>query len=200
MAPGVRTSAIDEDFLQPSQAFQNERHGSDSHIAQRLKYFEITEKLYHLPFTIQNLQSLPYLERYTFLYEQHPIVIDLYYKGSGIFNVLAPDPANPIKNQLIEVLNAPFHYPITVDYEPSNERLEYLYQKVNACCNELDITICNIKEHIGNYYVIYYLLTDGRFSYIQFYFNKKGLSTANPKSDLGPNDNKLNQLIELLSK
>jgi hypothetical protein len=57
-----------------------------------------------------------------------------------------------------------------------------------------------VDEQPDRFYVNYFFKTSGIGSYIQFFFNKNGqFSTAMPKSDLGAEDELLNQLIQKLS-
>ena len=70
-----------------------------------------------------------------------------------------------------------------------------------SICDDLDITITNIVEHSGQFYVAYYLKTSARFSQILFYFKNNGFIThALPSSELGVNDGKMVALIKKLNK
>ena len=64
---------------------------------------------------------------------------------------------------------------------------------------ETDVTITNVEEKPDKFFVNYFLKTDAKVAYIQFYFNGKGqLTSAIPKSFLGQNDLKLNKLTQKL--
>ena len=70
-----------------------------------------------------------------------------------------------------------------------------------SICDDLDITITNIVEHSGQFYVAYYLKTSARFSQILFYFKNNGFIThAMPSSELGANDVKMTELIKKLNR
>jgi hypothetical protein len=85
----------------------------------------------------------------------------------------------------------------SVDYKPSCESFDMLFGLMQSVCDNLDITITNVVEHLQQYYVAYYLRTSGKFSQILFYFKgNQALSHAIPSSDLGNGDDKLNRLIE----
>ena len=77
--------------------------------------------------------------------------------------------------------------------------LESLYFVMREYCQELDISITNIDEQVGKYFVQYFLVTDSIVASIQFYFKKNGnFSTAMPKTFNCENDQKLQSLIEKL--
>jgi hypothetical protein len=63
----------------------------------------------------------------------------------------------------------------------------------------LGIAITNIIEEISQFNVTYYLKTSGYYSQIKFYFNNKNFITyAQPGSDMGTDDELLNELINKL--
>ena len=87
-----------------------------------------------------------------------------------------------------------------LDYQPSTDSFNQLFQFVLAAASELDIKLINVVESIPNYYISYLFKTSGKFSYIQFFFNANHqITRAMPKSDLGEQDEKLQQLILKLS-
>lgn len=197
--PITRVSTVGDDYYQASSLYQTAYHRDDSHIAKRLKYHEITGKLENTAFTVADVVSLEYQEKYTFEYDSGHINADLFHKKSGIFN----DPiihgnTNEIM-ELKELLNKPLYLHLPLSYQPSTELFQTLYQKVDAICAESGIQITNIVEYPSKYYVLYFFKTSGTFSYIQFYYRSKGeFTTANPKSDIGEEDEKLQCLINQL--
>lgn len=196
--PIVKATTVNDDYFQPSSSYQTPYHKTDSHIAKRLKYTEIVEKLEETPFSIAEIESLEFQEKYTFEYDSKFIHVDLFHKKSGIFgDAIIHENGDGVK-ELKELLDKPAYIYLPLSYQPTTELFRSLHQKIDAICAELDIQITNIIEYASRYYVLYCLKTSGKFSYIQFYFNKKGFSTANPKSDIGEEDKKLGQLIEHL--
>ena len=85
-------------------------------------------------------------------------------------------------------------------YEPSNDLMRELFQRISTAAIDTDVKIVNVVEVPQQNYVNYYLVTDARFAAIQFYYNAKGLSTAMPKSELIAADEKLKRLIECIDK
>lgn len=68
-----------------------------------------------------------------------------------------------------------------------------------SVCDDLDIKITNIVEHLSQYYISYYLKTSGKFSQILFYFKGNlSITHAIPSSDIGVEDEKLTKLIQSL--
>ncbi|MDH6342061.1 energy-coupling factor transporter ATP-binding protein EcfA2 [Parabacteroides sp. PFB2-12] len=198
--PILTASTVSDAYYQDSTFYSTPYHAENTPIAKRLKYCEILEKLEGTPFKIHTIESFEYNERYTFSYESKHIQIDLYHKKSGIFNdvvVLAND-TDDVK-RLKELLNEPCHLYIPLSYQPSTDLFRSLYQKIDSACADLSVQITNVIEYPSNYYVMYFFRTSGKFSYIQFYYkNQKGFTIANPKSDIGEKDIKLQKLIELL--
>lgn len=197
--PIAKVSTVGDDYYQASSLYQTPYHKDDSHIAKRLKYHEIIEKLKNTPFAIINVISLEYQEKYTFEYDSEYIHVDLFHKKSGIFNDAIIKGNTKRINELKELLNKPFYLYLPLSYQPTTRLFQTLYQKIDAICSELGIQITNIVECPSNYYVLYFFKTSGSFSCIQFYYrNKSGFTTANPKSDMGEEDEKLQSLIKQL--
>ena len=68
---------------------------------------------------------------------------------------------------------------------------------MRSICDDLDIIITNVVERINQYNVCYYLKTSSKFSSVAFYFKgNKAITHALPSSETGPDDDKLQQLIE----
>lgn len=93
----------------------------------------------------------------------------------------------------------PYVYPVRVEYTPSTEVLQALYQQMQSACAEVGAAIVQIKEMLSQYCVFYGLKTDADFAYIQFFVTENGaLSTAIPMSADGPEDKKLVQIIHFI--
>jgi hypothetical protein len=171
-------------------------HNEASHAAKRLKYFEVVEKISDTPFVLERVESREYQEMYHFSYDGNSLRLDTGHDAAGIFRDFKAVSSNTAATELIKILDQPFHQLVTLNYQPSKDFLETLYSKIQVACNELEIDILNIDEQIEKYFVNYFFQTSGRVSYIQFYFKMNGqFTTAMPKSDLGTDDQLLNELI-----
>ena len=166
-------------------------------------YWNVFEKLENSDFTIKNIKSEKYLEKYMFSYFDEEIDAQIYHKQSGFFEkdfeitsnkTSATERLETLLSKRNEVI-FPFEYKATLPF------LEGLYNIVSASCNDLDIRIFNISENIDKYYINYYFETSNKISYIQFFFNKNGeFSTAMPKTFGDINDEKLFNLIEKIKE
>ena len=195
----AKVANVADDYYQPSAMYITPYHDDKSPIAKRLKYHEIVEKLADTPYSVVKVDSFEYSDKYTFECDSKQFQLDLYHKKSGVFGEITPQMSNDDLKAIKEILDKPYSLYIPLSYHPTTELFQSLYQKMSAACSELDIQITNVIEYPERYYVIYYFKTSGRFSYIQFYYNKKnGFTTANPKSDIGDSDTKLQELITLL--
>jgi len=175
-------------------------HGVQSHPAKRLKYFEITEKLANTPFHLEKVVSNDYQETYYFNNEDGEIRIDAWHDEAGIFKATKAVNSSTAISALVEIIRLPFEHQFCVEYLPSADFLTTLWRKMQTCCDDLGVQITNVDEQPDRFYVNYFFKTSGIGSYIQFFFNKNGqFSTAMPKSDLGAEDELLNQLIQKLS-
>ena len=78
--------------------------------------------------------------------------------------------------------------------------MDILHAKMRSICDEMDVAITNIVEDIKQYNVTYFMKTSGKFSHIKFYFDKNHFITyGQPSSDLGSDDDLLNEIIHKLS-
>ena len=179
-------------------------HSENQHLTKSLKYWEIQEKLENTPFQISQVQSLgEYRERYSIQREDEILVIDSDHNKAGIFNdfhsIAGVTPT--WKENLLDLVNRPFHIVYSIDYSPSLEILKKLWGMMRLATEETGVTITNVEEKAQKYFVNYFLKTDAKAAMIQFYFNGKGqLTSALPKSTEGPNDLKLTQLIKKLQE
>jgi len=189
----------DNRYYQSSKLYPTPFHGLDSNLGKRLKYHEIVEKLNNTPYSINNVLSNNYLEKYSIDFDGKEFIIDLYHDGSGIFNNLSVTQEDIHENRLLTLINEPFKQEIPMSYLPTTQLFQKLYQKVSAICCELEIQITNVIEEPEKHYVLYCFKTSGNFSMIQFYYKQtSGFSTAMPKSDIGNDDEKLKLLIHQL--
>lgn len=178
-------------------------HNASLHKAKSLKYWEIKELLEPTNYSINNVESREYLERYTVSNNlKEEFVLEASHKGSGHFvNQFEVVNKRGIEEEqeLEGIFNENYTTNLGLDYKPSAEFLESLYFVMRECCQEFDISITNIDEQVGKYFVQYFLVTNSISASIQFYFKNNGsFSTAMPKTFNCENDQKLQSLIEKL--
>ena len=166
----------------------------------KLKCLGIIDALQDTPYTLQDVQSLNYQERYVFMHDGQTLTIPVYYDGASFLKTLPIRGDGSPTDFLNQIINTAMLLPEEFEYHPSNSPLKSLWQVMQPQCDALGITIVNVIEDIEHYNVIYCLLTDARFALIQFYFSINWQFTAAmPKSEMGAKDEKLNQLITSLS-
>ena len=186
-------------YYQSSDLYPTPYHSANTNLGKRLKYHEIVEKINNTPYSLKNVCSYTYMEKYFFEMEGKEILIDLYHDGAGIFSELNLTQDNTTESQLKVLINEVVEQEITITYHPTNQMFQNLFQKISAICSESDIQITNVIEEPNKYFVLYCFKTTGKFSMIQFYYNQKnGFTTALPKSDRGIYDEKLQTLIRNL--
>ena len=175
-------------------------HTESQHKAKSLKFWENSEKLENSQFHIVSVISHGgYQERYTISFREEQDQFDTYHNGAGIFQEFQATNHLPWHNNVLELLNIPYHITYNINYVPSLSVLEKLFGLMQSLCADEEITITNIAENADNYQVIYFLKTDAKCALIQFYFNgNEQLTRAFPKSTDSIEDSKLNQLISKL--
>jgi hypothetical protein len=200
----VSVNKFPKNALSLKQVNTSPFHKPEDHKGKSLKFWELKEKLEDDIFEIQNVESSGYLERYTLKDIQNQnYIIQASHKDSGhfidTFKVLNGS-GTPSERKLEELFNNNKCGEFYIKYNPNQNHLQILHSIMRESCAELEITITHIDEQVHKYYVIYYLRTDSKFSYIQFYFNGNGnYSTAMPKTFQCDDDTKLNLLIEKLT-
>ena len=200
-SPIVKVNAAPIDFYNKQLEANTAYHADSVPYGVKIKFIGIDKAIKDTPFSIANVQSFPYMERYDFVYnESEHYLIQLYYDKSSIFKRLPVANDGSTKDKLLTIIN---NAGLPIDgfaYTPSSKVLQELYQRVSTICTENNIFITNIQESPEKYYVIYCFKTDATFAYIQFYYKENGmLTTAMPKSELGEADKQLKIMIEKLS-
>ncbi len=178
-------------------------HNESLHKAKSLKYWEVIEKLESTNFSIKNIESKEYLEKYTLCNNlKQEFTLEASHKGSGHFInqfSVSNKKGLEVENEIEKLFNENYTTELGLIYKPSTEFLESLYFMMRECCQELEISITNIDEQIDKYFVQYSLATDSIYSSVLFYFKANGnFSTAMPKTFNCENDKKLQLLIEKL--
>lgn len=166
---------------------------------QKQKCISVKEKLDDAGFLLVSVQPCQYNDKYTIETQSGTVIIDCYYNASGQYTRYIPETIIPENEQLMTILKDDSGIQYAFDYKPSEDAFEKLYVKMKSLCDDLDIKITNIVEHVFQFYICYYLITSGKFSMIQFFFDKNHMVTrAIPSSDLGTDDEKMKQLIQYL--
>ena len=175
-------------------------HSLTQHKCKSLKYWELSEKLENTNYTIVNVESFGFMERYSLKNDDTSIQLQASHRNSGHFVEkfqVINTVTDLIKNEIETIFNNDYANSFGANYKPTVEFLNDLYSLMQEECSTLDITITNVME--GKHYVNYYLKTDAICSYIQFYYNnREQLTTAMPKVFNCSNDIKLNSLIHNL--
>lgn len=194
----VPDNAIDFSNV-PNSPFHNSSH----HKCKSWLYWNVLDKIIDSNFTIENVKSEKYLEKYIFRYSDEIIAAQIYHKQSGFydsgFNFISGN--KKTVEELKILLDAPNQITFQIDYQPSEDFLKELYAIVSATSNDLEINILNVSENLAKYYVTYYFQTDNKVSYIQFWFKgTKEFSTAVVKTYGNFEDKKLIDLIEKINE
>ncbi|MEB2786502.1 ATP-dependent DNA helicase [Algoriphagus persicinus] len=179
-------------------------HLENQHLAKSLKFWELHEKFENTEYQITQVQSLgEYRERFTIQREDEVLFIESDHNKAGIFKNFQPIPGSLTswKDNLLDLVHQPYQAVYSIDYSPSSESLKRLWGTMRQATEESEVTITNVEEKPQQYFVSYFLKTDGKAAMIQFYFNGQGqLTSALPKSTEGPNDLKLARLIQKLQE
>lgn len=173
-------------------------HKPEAPLGAKLKYMGISNSVQHSEFKIENVKCSNYMDEYTFS-KNGSILPDmkLYYDKEGVFKPVIAD-GNDDQVALAQIINGALCLPESINYVPSSKTLASLYQLMCSACEQVDITITNVDEQIDHFFVVYNLKTDAKCACIQFYISGDKLTKAMPKSDMGDNDKKLSQLVNIL--
>lgn len=145
---------------------------------------------------LQSIQCGQYIDKYNIETPSGAVVVDCYYNVAGLYTHYIQQSVLPENAELAEIFNDDSGIQFRFDYIPSNETFKQLFEKMLSACDDANIIITNIVEHVQQYHIAYFLKTSGRFSQILFYFNKnKVITHALSSSDIGSDDEKLQKLI-----
>lgn len=167
--------------------------------AQKQKCLCVEEQLNKKGYLLKSIQPCQFLDKYLIETPSGSVIFNCFYNASGLYTKYIPQSIIPENEEIIKIFenNDSIHYSFT--YQPSSESFTILHKKILSICDDLDIKITNIVEHIPQYYIAYYLKTSGNFSQILFYFKgNQTITHALPSSDLGTDDEKLTKLIQAL--
>lgn len=169
--------------------------------AQKQKSLCVKKELDKRGLLLKSIQPCQYDDKYSIETPSGTVLVDCFYNASGLYTRYVPQTILPENDEIMEAFNHEDSIQYSVIYQPSNEAFSLLYNKMQSACDDLGIKITNIVEHISQYYISYYLKTSGKFSQILFYFKgNKSITHALPSSDMGAEDEKLANLIQILQK
>ncbi|AXO79655.1 DUF2075 domain-containing protein [Olleya aquimaris] len=180
-------------------------HKINDHKAKSLKFWEVKDRLESTNFNIVNVETRDFLEKYTLKdVSNEEYILEASHRSSGHFiNQFEVRNGSGLKEErmLEEIFNENYSTDLGLDYKPGATFLESLYFVMRSYCQEFDISITNIDEQIGKYFVQYFLITDSSSSSIQFYFKKNGrFSSVMPRTYGCDDDVKLKLLIQKLEQ
>ena len=174
-------------------------YNSGTPIPLKMKCLGIMEALEGTQYSIKNIESFNYRERYTFTNGDEDFKMDALYNGAYLFSHLPLTGDNSPSDKLRALFNESYHLPdFHFDFSDYPDK-ESLLQRVNAAATEAGMTITNVVDNITQSYMMFCFLAPESYSVIKFYFSKGRLSTAMPQSSLGENDERLKTLIRLMS-
>lgn len=167
--------------------------------AQKQKCLCVKEQLDSKGFLLKSIQPCQYNDKYLIETTSGSVVVNCYYNAAGLYTRYVPDSIIAENEEIMEAFNNNDSIQYSLTYQPSNMAFSLLYNKMLSVCDDLDIKITNIVEHLSQYYISYYLKTSGKFSQILFYFKGNlSITHAIPSSDIGVEDEKLTKLIQSL--
>ena len=169
--------------------------------AQKAKLYCVKGNLSNHRVMIERIDLLQFVDRYHLQTPDGEVVVDCQYNGTGMYTNYRSQGQNPFLEEILECFRDESRMEFCTDYIPKANQMAVLFSTMLSICDDLDITITNIVEHSGQFYVAYYLKTSARFSQILFYFKNNGFIThAIPSSELGANDVKMTELIKKLNR
>ncbi len=169
--------------------------------AQKQKCLSVKANLDSKGLLLKAVQSCQYDDKYLVETPSGTVMVDCYYNGSGLYTRYQPQCLLPENDDIMWAFENDGNMQYAVDYIPSSEAFATLYKKMLSVCDDMDVKITNIVEHLPQYYICYYLKTSGKFAQILFYFNgNQAITHALPSSDLGAEDEKLTTLIQALQQ
>lgn len=187
---------INEEFRVIGDVEQSPFHSSEAPKYLHAKWMCVERNLQWSGYQIVSVESRPYLELYKITSPDGVLRFDLQYKKGGVFLPVRCSASNCHTVLISEMINDERQMPIVMDYHPSDEIHEQLFNLISNACDTLSIPITNVVEHKDDYSVNYYFRTSGYVSYLKVYINKENFVTyAKPMSLNGSEDEELKMLI-----
>ena len=164
--------------------------------SQRAKYWSIYKSLQDTEFSIDNVVCTSWLDTY---YINTPNGVEIYdgsYNGSGQYRFRTRGNCMNAE-KLYKYFADESNYEIQFEYQPQNYGFEAVHTLILAESQELSIGITNIFSE--SYAYVYCFKTPQSYAYIKVVYNGRGIiTTIQPFSTLGANDDVLNKLLETL--
>lgn len=172
-------------------------HSSDAPEFVIAKYQHIKHQFIGSGYTIADIKSYPYRERYSIvLPDGCTTTIDMMYNGKGVFRPIAC-----ADERLQSLLNATQEQKSEYSpllYEPTTNAAQFLYDLMVQACANADAKIVGVSEDLAQYRIVYCLQTSGQYAWLNIFVTAKGMiSYIAPYSDI-QDDEKLIKLLNYL--
>lgn len=170
----VRTyKKLPDDALSFKDVPENSFHGKNAPVYLKAKFGNIRIRLSGSHYSIYDVHSISFRERYTILdHSGNKYIVDGVYSSSGLFRDFTTNSSGEEAEHLLSLMNMPDEYYLGYDYIPSCRSLELLYGHICSLCDDNGICIMNVLEKIGNYKVTYFLRKDKDVFYVDFSVDK----------------------------
>lgn len=191
------TNTYPDQYYIPGHLYNREVDRTFSAPVQKVKYIEITEKLQGQDIQI-DIQHLQWVERYTFSRDGKEVTMDFNYGANGFTggNRVIRSNDDEFSQMIAKKVNEALLFKL--DYHPPTKYQAELYEYLLEETEEANTPITNIVN--GSWFDRFYLQTDGKFAFLDCWYDKSGIYTAlKPSSSLGSEDHKLLNLIQRLS-
>lgn len=201
VAPIIKTTKPREEYLSFTDVPETPFHQNNAPNFLKAKFWVVSDEMKKEGCSITNVESKQYCEWYH-IEDNSSIshLIQCYYNKAGVFTRYNAGDNTDGVIKILSLIQTNMAMLCSFRYNPSNELLQTLYNKMESICSDLDVKITNIVEHLPNYCVYYYLQGSGTYSCIQFYLTKDGfISYAQPFSDMGSDDDILKKVVDQLS-
>lgn len=165
-------------------------------------YWQAVDKLEGTAYHIQNIEHLQYRETYAISNADGDTYrFDAIYNKAGMIRPFVSASAGEASSDVLKLINCRETYDYAYSYAPSNARLQELFTKIKSACDDAGIKIVNAVEHLNNYKVLYYLMTEESCSYLDICINKFGQVTyISPRVYEGKEDSKLPKLVDAIKQ
>lgn len=198
----TKVGKIHNDFPTPvTENVESPFHKAEDPSFLKAKYVELKTQIEAAGYSIVNVISSNYLERYIIdtgngVMEE----LNLWYNGKNVFTRKAcknEDLLRILETRVAE--NCKYEIFPDFQYEPVIVGADALWNLMNTATEKCGVKIVGVKEQAESYCIDYLLKTSGNYSWIKFYVNTRGMLTiAMPYSDM-ENDTKLQELINYIT-
>ena len=201
VAPIIKAGKPREEYLSFTDVPETPFHSNNTPNFLKAKYWVVSDELKKENFSVKNVESKSYCEWY-YIEDNSGTnhMVQCFYNKAGVFTRYNAGDSSDGIIKILSLIQTNMAMLCSFRYNPSNELLQTLYNKMESICSDLGVKITNIVEHLPNYSVYYYLQGSGSYSCIQFYVKKDGfISYAQPFSDMGCDDGVLKKVIDQLN-